>query len=285
MKIRIIAFFILIGQMLPVHSEAQWMVRNYALGYGIFEMDAVGSNPTTIAPLLKQPVAYQAYLNTINFNSLDGHPAPMTLHTFYLNSELQNQNPLFRFWKKWTIQLGIMLTARITHPSGGLAYESWLSSPDPDVYSYRYSLTNKLQFLGVNLGANRRFNIAGRMRFLTGFRMQESAAITNYYTQVWDSSRSTPSAGLIRTRTKMFNLKGKNFFQWQVMIPLAFEYDLKRDRLVIRLEADLGIVGSRFRSKDLASSEAHGAGIWLIYRPRPRPDSSNKDDASIHIRQ
>jgi hypothetical protein len=60
----------------------------------------------------------------------------------------------------------------------------------------------------------------------------------------------------------------EEFFQWQVMVPLGLEYEFYQKKFGIRLEVAPGIVGSRYRRKSFAAREAHGAGIWLLYRPK-----------------
>lgn len=58
-------------------------IKSYNIGYRLFEIDHFGNNPTTIAPLLKNPRSYNAYINTINWNSMAGNPGihvPKTLN-------------------------------------------------------------------------------------------------------------------------------------------------------------------------------------------------------------
>ncbi len=52
------------------------------------------------------------------------------------------------------------------------------------------------------------------------------------------------------------------------MIPLGLEFDLHKKQFFIRLEADAGIIGSRYRPKSYNYKEALGAGLWLIYHLR-----------------
>jgi hypothetical protein len=245
----------------------RWQLQSYDAGYRVFEVDAVGNNPTTIAPLLKNPDAYLAYLNTITNNSLYGNPGILDLKTFYINAEWRKTHALSRFWKKYTLQTGLLLTSTISQQAGGIGEETF-SLADTVGHRNIYSLVKKQQFLGINAGVNRRFLISRKFQFLIGFHAQGSVAIVHHYEPTWDSTTygagSTPTTHIIH----MANLEGKHFFQWQLMIPLGLEYALFKQRLFIRLEADAGIVGGRFRPGHHRLDEAHGVGIWLMYALR-----------------
>lgn len=268
MRIKTTAIFIFLISVLSISVKAQeWKIKSYNLGYRIFEVNAVGNNPTTIAPLLKEPVAYQRYLNAIVYNSLYGNPEVLQLHTLYINAEWQKDNALLRFWKKYTLQAGLLLTTRIRQDAGAIGEERYLSSSDTVRHRNMYSLTKSQQFFGANAGVNRRFPISKKLKFLIGLHAQGSFAIVHNYQQRWDSSTYTPSGGWNTKTTQLSDLKGKNFFQWQLMAPLGLEYEFLKERLFIRFEVDAGVVGSRYRPKDFAAKEAHGAGIWLTYKP------------------
>jgi hypothetical protein len=160
------------------------------------------------------------------------------------------------------------LTTRIRQGAGAIGNESFPIPPDNVKIQNLYSLTKNQQFLGANFGLNRRFKISNSLSFLTGLHAQGSFAITHYYQQRWDSSTFTPTSGLSTKTTTMPELKGVNFFQWQVLVPLGLEYEISKNHLFIRFELNLGIVGSQYRPKDYAAKEAHGLGIWLLYNPR-----------------
>ncbi len=81
-------------------------IKSYSIGYRVFEFNAVGSDPTNIAPLLKHPAKYQRYLNTIDYNSLWGNPSVVTFQNFYLNTEWHKNNRGSRFWRRNTVQAG-----------------------------------------------------------------------------------------------------------------------------------------------------------------------------------
>jgi hypothetical protein len=262
------AIFIILLSVISIGGKAQgWKIISYNVGYRLFEYNAVGNNPTTIGPLLKEPVAYQRYLSTITNNSLYGNPETVRQHTFYMNAEWGKENALLRLWKKYTIQAGLLLTTRIRQDIGAIGEESFSSSSDTVIRKNMYALAKNQQFLGANAGVNRRFSIFKRWKFLIGLHAQGSFAMLHYYQQRWDSSIFTRSGEWSTRTTQLPDLKGKNFFQWQVMVPLGFEYEIQKDRAFIRFEVDAGIIGSHYRPKNSTSKEAHGAGIWLLYVP------------------
>lgn len=255
--------------LLPINVNAQdFKIKNYSIGYRIFEFNAIGNAPTNIAPLLKDPVTYLKFLNTIDYNSFWGNPGPMTLRNFYFNSEWCKNNPSSSFWRRHTVQAGFLFTDKVTRSAGAIGDESFYYTPDTPKHVYKYSLTQNQQFFGVNAGLNERLKIFKRLQFFSGLHMQGSFALIHHYKQQWDSSTFTPQQGFQTRTTKLSNLKGKNFFQWQLMVPLGLEYELYKKTLFIRLEIDAGIVSSRYRGKSFFEKEAHGAGLWLIYQRR-----------------
>ena len=268
MRTKTTAIFIFIVSVFPFAVKAQgWKIKSYNVGYRIFEVNAVGNNPTTIAPLLKEPEAYKRYLGTITNNSLYGNPEVLQLHTIYLNAELEKIKPLSGFWKKYTLEAGLLLTTRIRQEAGAIGDEGYLYPTDTLKHRNMYSLTKNQQFLGANAGVNRRFIISKKLNFLIGLHAQGSFAVVHNYQQRWDSSTYTPSRGWNTKSSELGKLKGKNFFQWQLLVPLGLEYEFVKKRFFIRLELDAGIVGSNYRPKNFAAKEAHGAGISLIYTP------------------
>jgi hypothetical protein len=271
MKLMKLGIFIFFTAVLAMTVKAQkWTIKNYKLGYRIFELSSVGNNPLTVTPLLKDPVSYQQYLNTIDYNSLYGNPEILKLHTLYLNGEWKKDSTLSRFWKKSTIQAGLLLTTRIRQDAGAIGDESYTLPPNYVYTKNLYVLTKNQQFLGANFGLNRLFTISKRFSFMTGLHAQGSFAITHYYQQRWDSSTYTSASGWITKTTTMPELNGINFFQWQVLVPLGLEYEISENLFFIRFELNLGIVGSQYRPRDYATKEAHGLGIWLLYNPRKK---------------
>lgn len=242
-----------------------WKVRNYSIGYRIFEINSIDNNPFSIAKLLKDPLTYQNYLSNIRYNSFYGNPQVVQLHTGYINIEWFKDASLSRFWKKYTIQTGLLATGGITRGAGAIGEENF-NPADTSAEINMYSLTRKQQFFGLNAGLNRRFNISKKLRFFTGFHTQGSFSLVHYYKQQWDSSTYTPATGRKTGTTKLPDLKGRNYFQWQLMIPLGLEYELYKKRFFIRVEVDAGIAANRYVARGFANREAHGAGVWLIYQ-------------------
>jgi len=266
MKIKLSQYQIVILLLaITLHAGAQNLkIKNFSIGWRIFEINAVGNNPTTITPFLNEPVSYENYLRNIKYNSLFGNPGVLNVQNFYINAEWYKIKPLSRFWKKYTLQAGL-LTNKITKPAGAIADEGFYYSTDTSKYVNKYSLTQKLQFFGANVGINRRINISKKLQFITGLHVQGSLALLHYYKQQWDSSTYSPSNGWKTNTTQLQHLKGKNFFQWQLMVPLGLEYEVYKKQFYIRIEVDAGIVGSKYIGKTFADKEAHGAGIWFIY--------------------
>ncbi len=268
MRLRKTVIFIFLFTSFSISVKAQeWKIKSYNVGYRIFEINAVGNNPISIAPLLKDQASYKAYLNTITTSSLYGIPGPIPLHTLYINAEWQKDNSLMRFWKKYTVQAGLLLTTRIRRDAGSIGDETYLLLPDTAIYRNLYTPTQNQQFIGGNVGVNRRFILSKKLKFLTGLHAQGSFAIVHNYQQRWDSSTYIINGGRSTKTTYMPNLKGKNFFQWQILVPLGLEYEFKKEQFFIRLELNAGIIGSRYRPKGFAAREAHCVGIWLIYKP------------------
>jgi len=242
-------------------------IKNFSIGCRIFELNSVGNNPTTIAPQLKNPVAYQNFLSTINYNNLYGNPGIQQLHTFYLSTELQVDSPVARFWKKHTLQAGIHVTSKLTKSAGSLADQHYTYLPDTVMHDNRYSVSKNQQFFGGQAGINRRFNISKRLKAVAGLHIQGSFAIVHYYQQQWDSSTYSPSNGWKTHVTLLPNIQGKKFFQWQAMLPLGLAYPIYQCKLFLRLELYIGIVGGRYRPKYLSANEAHGAGLSIVFQP------------------
>jgi hypothetical protein len=110
-----------------------------------------------------------------------------------------------------------------------------------------------------------------RLAFIPSFYVQGNVAATHYYYHRLDSIRYLPRPIETKT-THLPNLKGKNYFEWQVMIPLGIEYAVYKNRLFLRAEFIAGTIGSRYRflyrSKGVLNNEAHGFGFWLSYSPK-----------------
>jgi hypothetical protein len=274
-KTFVIIFFLAIFHSIDVKAQ-DWKIKSYSAGLRIFEVTSVGNTPFTITPLLKDPVSYQNYLNTLTTNILYGNPQIMRLQTLYINSEWQKDNALSRFWKKTTIQAGLLLTKRISQSAGSIGNEMFVTSPDTVLYRNMFSLTKNQQFFGANMGLNRRFTISKKISFLTGFHAQGSFAFVHHYQQSLDSITYKLRTERIIKSTNLPNLKGKTFFQWQLMIPLGLEFEFVKNKFLIRMELNAGIIGSNYRPKTDNAKEAHGAGIWLIYKPKQTEKRNNR---------
>lgn len=241
-------------------------VRNYSLGYRIFEMEDFGNNPFNIAPILKDPQSYLNFLNSIRYNGYSANPAPVRLETIYLNAELHKPSSSSRFWKKHSLQAGILFTLRQNITVGTVSTFQYVTSPDTAVYEDSYSLTRKTQFLGLNVGMNRRFKIINRLSLFGAVHAQGSVAILHTVQQQLDSTKLTYAVGRTTKITRLPDLKAKNYFQWQVMFPLGLEYNIYPNAFLVRLEFLPGLTGGRFRPNDFFSMSTFGAGLWLSYK-------------------
>lgn len=245
---------------------AQIKIKNYSAGYKVFYIDGVGNNPTTIASIMKDPVAYQDFLNRTQYNGLSGGGGIQDLKTFYFNTELYKAGSLSNFWKKYSIQTGVLLSSKLV--KNGLAVERRDYSPnDSTLYINTYSLVQKQQFLGANLGVNRRFTLSKKILFVLGFQYQASFAFFHRYGQRLDSSSVSPANGRVNKTTVLPDLNAKNFYQWQAMIPFGLEWQTWQKQFAIRFEGEAGLIGSRYRPKRGTYPQAWGLGFWLIYKP------------------
>lgn len=256
-----------------VGAEAQRLeIRSYAIGKRVFEMEEIGGNPATIGRLLKRPDTYQKYLSGITYNGFYGGLAIPRHHLYYISAELVKPAATSEFWRKHTVQVGLFASNQLVKNEMALFNEqvTLTSNSTATINRDTYSLVQKQRFLGATAGLNRRFRIVNRLQFVTGLHAQASVAVVHKYEQRLDSTTIMVGDGISPIRqsktSRSFDLKGKNYLQWQAMIPLGLEVDVYRNQLFVRLEADLGLTGSAFRPKDLASREAHGIGVWVTYR-------------------
>ena len=247
----------------------QWKIINYSAGYRLFEYGSKGSNPTTLGVFMKDPESYNQFLNNFPYNGIYGNPQITYLHTFYLNAEIGRQNGLTNFWKKHRLQLGIFLTEMDKREAGSIEDVRYFLNADTTRIAHQYSLQHKHQFLGINAGINRRFALAKNFQLLLGLHLQTGYTIRNQYKQQIDTLIYGPQIGWLQSTKKMPELKGRNYFQTHVMIPIGFEYAFtKKKNYAVRLDFNLGIVDNRYRMKNFYDREAHGAGIWLMYSPK-----------------
>jgi hypothetical protein len=249
-------------------SGQKLKLNNYVIAFRIFEMKSTLNNPLTIAEFLKDPASYNDYLNSLTYNSLYGNPGIQYVKTFYLTTEWKVDRPLSRFWKKHTLQAGLLITNKIRRPTGAFANQYFTNSPDTVLHEDKYSLQKEQQFFGGQLGINRRYHLSKKLDFFSGFHIQGSFALIHHYQQQLDSSTYKPSNGWVRRTSQLPALKGKNYFRWQAMIPVGLEYAIRPQEVFVRMELIVGVVGGKDRPKTFDSREAHGLGLSLLYQPK-----------------
>jgi hypothetical protein len=140
------------------------------------------------------------------------------------------------------------------------------SSTDTNLYRDVYSLVQEQQFLGLSVGLNRRALISNTLTFLTGFQFQGSLAVLHRYNQQWDSSVYHKQTWTTKT-TELPQLQGKNYFQWQLLLPLALEVNAYKHELFFRAEFNLGFTVDRYRQSS-TTRETDGVSFWVVYQPR-----------------
>lgn len=272
------SFLLLALLSLAHHAKAQRLaLKNYSLGYRVFEVESVAGTPLTLGRFLQDPYSYYKYLDGIAYTKIaGGGGAIQRVPMLYFTAELHKPAAAARFWQKHTVQVGVVLSRQIELAGLAVGNEEFLPSPNkPNDYTYytnTYSLAQQQQFLGATLGLNRRFRLLNRLQFLAGLHGQGSVALLHRYKQQWDSTTLVvQNSQAVRRETQtsqLPSLKGKNYFQWQLLVPLGLEAAVYKQEVLVRLEANLGIVGNVYKAKDLASREGHGLGLWLIYQPR-----------------
>lgn len=269
-------FFVSLFLLLSLYTGAQTykaqekpalQLKRFNIGYRWFEADGFGNNALTFAPLLKDPAPYVNYINSLSYNSLHGNPAPQQLHDFFVNGEWFKTGTPSRFWKRHTLQAGLLVSSKYKSSNMAIGQEGWRTQ-DTSYYRYFYNPTKILQFAGGNAGINSYLRISKKLRFVTGLHVQGTVAIQHIYKQQWDSSvfhSPTQTYTLLKT-TNGAALKGKNYFQWQAFIPLALEMAVYKQQFFVRAELDAGIIGGRFQSVYQINREANALGVWLIYQ-------------------
>lgn len=245
----------------------QWQIKNYSVGYRLFEYGSKGNNPLTISNFFKDPDSYNNFLNNFPYNKLTGNPSITYLHTFYLNAEIGKQNGLTNFWKKHSLQFGLFLTEFDKRSVGSLSNITYPLN-DTTLLESLYSLQHQHQFLGINAGINRYFKLGTNFQIRIGIHAQAAYTMINRYQQQLDTILVGPQIGVIKTTQKLPTLKGSKYVQTQIMIPIGFEYAFTKNKnYAVRLEFNLGMVDNRYRMKTFYDREAHGVGVWFIYKP------------------
>lgn len=257
--------FVLFSFAFRVTAQFDFKIKSYSISYRILQVEGVGNNPTTVYPLLKHPLPYINFINNFNYNSLWGDPGPQTMHNFYANVELYKNNDA-TFWKKYQLLTGLYISSKMSKPAGAIANENIYTSLDSIKYSYKYSLTQNQQFFGLHLDLYRKLRLGKKVLLTAGVLAQAGFALLHNYEQRWDSSTRQSTRARQTKTTLLPPMKGKNFFQWQLMLPLGVEYQFYKNVSWVRLEIDPGIVGNRYRYRSFSAREAHAAGVSLIYR-------------------
>jgi len=260
-RLMVLVWFLLSAS---VHAQ-DFKIRNYSVGYRVFEINSVGNNPLTITHLLKDPGSYKNFIDKLSYNGLYGGGGFQNVRHYYVNIELE-KNGQSRFWKKYSLQTGLFITNPLENKGGALENQNYVAAPgDTTLYIDTYSQVHKQQFAGANVGLNRRLRLSSKLVFITGLHLQGSIAFVHYYQQQWDSS--TVKQGIRQTKTtKLPDLQAKNFFQWQAMVPFGLELNVYKGQIFIRLEGDIGIIRGRYRPRLNTLEEAHGAGLWFLYK-------------------
>lgn len=252
---------------LTAHAQKGFYIKKLSAGYRISEINAIGTNPFNISPLLKNPAAYNQFLNQFIYNGYGGSPGPQTVHTFYIKAEIY-KNRRYGFWKHIYLQTGLFITNQLPTTAGGLEHIYLQDSTNITYSKTTYSLKHNTQYFGINLGINRTTKLAKRLNSTIGLQVQGGIALIHYYQQFLDSSLLRVSVANWETlySQQLPTLQGKHYFQWQIMLPLGIEYEVWKQRLTIRIEIAPAYIRSRYRDKSFAAGEAHAAGLWFIYK-------------------
>ncbi len=149
---------------LTAHAQKGFFIKSLSAGYRISEINAIGTSPFNISPLLKAPTAYNEFLSNFVYNGYEGGSFPQTVHTFYANAELY-KNRRYGFWKHNYLQTGLFITNQLPTTAGGLDH-SYLQ--DSTLHNTTYLLYHNTQYLGINLGINRTTKIAKRLNSTIG---------------------------------------------------------------------------------------------------------------------
>ena len=260
-------------------SAKRLKIKSITLGSKMIEQSAFGNNTMVLAPLLKYPEPYTKYISNQSYNSFIGNPIIQWVYSYHLGLELYKHNSDSRFWRKNTVQSSLFFTNKLH--KGNMAMGNQGMLPDTTFYDYNHHLEQKLQFIGAQLGLNRRLKISRKINFVTGIQLLGSLAIHHKYKQYLDSSTFHAKRGRTSRITTLASLEGRNYTQWQAIIPLALEIDLYRKQIFLRPEFNAGIISGKLRSfYRKTPEEAHGFGITLIYQVMQRSKVKIKNAAA-----
>ncbi len=267
---RFICLASLIHLLLSTSHAQPSALRNFSAGYRLSERTPTGNNPFMIGPLIKDKQTYQELLFALPYNGIIGNPSSYLSHTFYLNTEWQKEQSGSRFWRRHTITAGVLATAKATRSVGQLEYKRYFITPDTGYIQQTYSVTQKQQLFGLNIGLNRIFPVAKKTNIIAGLHMQTAIAAIHSYQHQQDSNVFRPAYGWKAYSTALPDLEGTSFVQWQLLLPIGIEYYFFKQQLGIRLETNVGYADGPSSSLSRADNFFAGMGAWLIYQPAQR---------------
>lgn len=233
----------------------------------MFEVNAIGNSPHTLALMLKHPEPYLDFINNLSWNSLYGNPGIQVLHHHQVAVELYKNYRASRFWKRYGLQAGIFVSSKLEKSGMSIGNQGML--PDTTFFYDHYSITQHQCFAGVLAGLNRRIRLGRNISFATGLHLTGSIAIQHRFHQQRDSNTFHSRRGWTYHTTPLGPLEGKNYLQWQAMVPLALEINIYRNKLLVRPEVFAGIIGGKYyKIFRRVPEEAHGAAMSVVYQYR-----------------
>ncbi|RYY21714.1 MAG: hypothetical protein EOO04_17790 [Chitinophagaceae bacterium] len=149
---RFICLASLIQLLLSTSHAQRSALRYFSAGYRLSERTPTGNNPFMIGPLIKDKQTYQELLFALPYNGIIGNPSSYLSHTFYLNTEWQKEQSGSRFWRRHTITAGLLATAKTTRSVGQREFKRYFITPDTGYIQQTYSVTQKQQLFGLNIG-------------------------------------------------------------------------------------------------------------------------------------
>lgn len=247
-------------------AKAQhWKIESVDIGWKVFGRQLIGTNLYTVSQQLKEPLSYLENLNQLPNNNLTGFPFVVGFDNYYAGVELyRNQNS--KFWDRHRIPVGIVVTGVNQYPTGSIGFIHYDSVPTR--YETVYSLYRKIQFLGIHSGLIRRFRLRENLYFISGIQGQLSVTVQHSYRQVYDTIIFRQNEGFSGNTTQGENLSGKTYLQWQLYVPLAFEYHALKRRIGIKAEINYGLFKNPFVQSKFIEMATLGAGFTLSYRFR-----------------
>ncbi len=246
-----------------------FILRDLSIGYRIGEGEAVGGNPLTIPVNLKRPAAFQAFLDQLNWNSLYGNPGPVTNHRIFAQAEIKKADNIGIFWSNTTIPIGVNFSFRETRGDMGIGNNYWYTQPADSTFdSKTYWIEQRINFAGLHAGLNHKIRIGKRLEFLTGILLAGEMAVLHKYRQWADTSSFSPTQHrYVHVGTdRLPDLKGRNFIQWSILVPLAAEINVYKKQWLVKPEITIGWLANKYLIGNKYSLESINAALWFIYR-------------------